>query len=413
MGTKSERNETVAISVDNVSKSFKLPHEKNSTIKSAVVNFYRRKRSYEEQRALADITFDVRAGEFYGIIGRNGSGKSTMLKMLAGIYQPTKGHISVNGKLTPFIELGVGFNPELTGRENVFLNGALLGFSRKEMHAMYDDIVAFAELERFMDQKLKNYSSGMQVRLAFSIAIRANSEILLIDEVLAVGDAVFQKKCYDYFKELKKNKKTVVFVSHDTGALLEYCDRGVLINDGAVVTEGEIGKVVHTYVDLLNKAEQRNEPDAATVHKDKRWGTGVMEVRDAKVSRPNDGKGRVFDDGDRSVEIEVSFVAKESLEKPVYGITIADPTGQIIFQSNTLWCNQKTKDVIPGERVVVNWSIPNVFTTGTFQVSPAVSDAIGSAVYDWLEDAVSFKVRKEQKSHGVINVEHDLRVRYE
>lgn len=413
MSTKTERNENVAIKVDHVSKSFKLPHEKNSTIKSAVVNFYRRKRSYEEQRALENVTFDVRAGEFYGIVGRNGSGKSTMLKMLAGIYQPTKGHITVNGKLTPFIELGVGFNPELTGRENVFLNGALLGFSRKEMLAMYDDIVAFAELERFMDQKLKNYSSGMHVRLAFSIAIRANSDVLLIDEVLAVGDAVFQKKCYDYFKELKKNKKTVIFVSHDTGALLEYCDRGVLINDGNVVTEGEISKVVHTYVDLLNKAEQRNEPDKETLHKDKRWGTGDMEVGNVSVSRPNGGKGRVFDDTDKTIEIEVTFIAKKPLERPVYGITITDPTGQIIFQSNTLWCNQKTVDVEPGQRVVVNWSIPNAFTTGTFQLSPAVSDAIGSAVYDWLEDAVSFKVRKEQKSHGVINVEHDLQVRYE
>jgi ABC-2 type transport system ATP-binding protein len=225
----------VAIKVEKVSKTFKLPHEKNTSIKSAVVNFYRRKRSFEAQEVLKNVSFEIKKGEFFGIVGRNGSGKSTLLKMLAGIYIPTDGEIHVKGKLTPFIELGVGFNPELTGRENVFLNGALLGFNRSEMQAMYDDIVSFAELERFMDQKLKNYSSGMQVRLAFSIAIRANTDILLLDEVLAVGDAVFQQKCFDYFKELKKEKKTVVFVSHDANALLQYCDRGILIENGELI----------------------------------------------------------------------------------------------------------------------------------------------------------------------------------
>src|SRR6185312_8467854 len=189
-------------------------------------------RATETQHALKDISFEVKKGEFFGIVGRNGSGKSTMLKILAGIYQPTKGGVQKSGKLVPFIELGVGFNPELSGRENVFLNGALLGFSRKEIAAMYDEIVAFAELEKFMDQKLKNYSSGMQVRLAFSIAIRAKSDILLIDEVLAVGDASFQQKCFDYFYKLKQDKRTVVFVSHDMGAVERFCDRAVLIDNG-------------------------------------------------------------------------------------------------------------------------------------------------------------------------------------
>src|ERR1700722_18703062 len=178
----------IAIGVTEVSKTFKLPNERSGSVKSAVVNFYRNSRSYEIQEALKDISFKIRQGEFFGIVGRNGSGKSTLLKILAGIYDPSRGIIKVSGKLTPFIELGVGFSPELTGRENVYLNGALLGFNRKEMQAMYQVIVEFAELERFMDQKLKNYSSGMQVRLAFSIAIRSQSDILLIDEVLAVGD---------------------------------------------------------------------------------------------------------------------------------------------------------------------------------------------------------------------------------
>src|SRR3990167_988759 len=172
----------IAIKIDGVSKTFKLPHEKHTSLKGAFLSSFRRKK-FETQDALKDISFEVKKGEFFGIVGRNGGGKSTLLKCIAGVYVPNKGTIKVNGSLVPFIELGVGFNPELSGRDNVFLNGAMLGFNRKEMTEMYEDIVAFAELERFMDQKLKNYSSGMQVRLAFSIAIRANTDILVLDEV--------------------------------------------------------------------------------------------------------------------------------------------------------------------------------------------------------------------------------------
>jgi ABC-2 type transport system ATP-binding protein len=235
----------IAISVSNVSKSFKIPHEQGNSLKSKLINF--RKRGYEVQHALSDVSFDVKKGEFFGIVGRNGSGKSTLLKMLSGIYTPDSGSIEVNGKLTPFIELGVGFNPELSGRDNVFLNGALLGFTRKEMADMYDDIVEFAELERFMDQKLKNYSSGMQVRLAFSIAIRANTDILVLDEVLAVGDEAFQRKCNEYFAEVKRSDKTVVLVTHDMSAVRKYCDRAILIHDSEVTVSGSPEDVANEY----------------------------------------------------------------------------------------------------------------------------------------------------------------------
>ena len=209
-------NEDVAIAVNNIHKTFRLPHDQHSGIKQYVLNLFRRNRvkGYEDQTVLKGINFEIKKGEFFGIVGRNGSGKSTLLKLLAGIYVPDKGSISINGTLVPFIELGVGFNPELTGRENVFLNGALLGFSRKQMEVMYDEIVDFAELEKFMDQKLKNYSSGMQVRLAFSIAIRANSDILVLDEVLAVGDEAFQKKCNEFFNKIKKDRSKTVVASH-------------------------------------------------------------------------------------------------------------------------------------------------------------------------------------------------------
>lgn len=250
----------VALGVDNLHKSFRLPHESQNSFKGKLINF--RKRGYETQKVLKGISFEVNEGDFFGIVGRNGSGKSTLLKLLAGIYSPDKGSISVNGKLTPFIELGVGFNPELSGRDNVFLNGALLGFTRAEMEEKYDDIVAFAELERFMDQKLKNYSSGMQVRLAFSIAIQADTDILVLDEVLAVGDEAFQQKCFQYFADLKRRKKTVILVTHDMASVQRFCNRAMMIEDGNIVLVGSPAHVAGKYT-LSNITE-----DSHTLTKD-------------------------------------------------------------------------------------------------------------------------------------------------
>lgn len=248
----------LAVKVEHVSKTFKLPHEKHGSLKSLFLSLFRGHRTYERQKVLNDVSFDIQVGEFFGIIGRNGSGKSTLLKLLAGIYTPDKGKIHISGQLTPFIELGVGFNHELTGRENVYLNGSLLGFSRKEMDAMYHDIVEFAELERFMDQKLKNYSSGMQVRLAFSIAIRAQTEILLLDEVLAVGDIAFQKKCINYFKKLKREGKTVVFVSHDMSSIKKFCDKVLVMDKGVIDGIYDAEEGVRRYEDYNLRSEVKD-----------------------------------------------------------------------------------------------------------------------------------------------------------
>jgi ABC-2 type transport system ATP-binding protein len=270
----------VVISVQGVHKTFKLPNEKQSSLKGALINFRTHKKGFEQQLALDDVSFEVHSGDFFGIVGRNGSGKSTLLKLLAGIYSPTKGTVTVNGKLTPFIELGVGFNPELTGRENVYLNGALLGFNRKKMTAMYDDIVHFAELGRFMDQKLKNYSSGMQVRLAFSIAIRAQSDILLLDEVLAVGDAAFQQKCYDYFEELRAAKKTVVFVSHDMGAVRRFCNRAIYIDHGKVTYTGSPMDIADVYQeDNMQSVLEQSSDDLKLAHGENTITVAVTEQK--------------------------------------------------------------------------------------------------------------------------------------
>ena len=229
----------IAVKVDHVSKYFKLPTEATNSLRTALVNRFKGIKGYKEQHVLKDISFEVEKGDFFGILGRNGSGKSTLLKIISEIYVPEKGTVTIDGKLVSFIELGVGFNPELTGRENVYMNGAMLGFSTAEIDAMYDDIVDFAELHEFMNQKLKNYSSGMQVRLAFSVAIKAQGDILILDEVLAVGDEAFQRKCNDYFQERKKSGKTTILVTHDMGAVKKYCNKAVLIENGLVKAIGD------------------------------------------------------------------------------------------------------------------------------------------------------------------------------
>lgn len=241
--------EKIAIKVSDLHKSFKLPTERSWGLKQAIFNRLKGVKGFKEQRVLNGVDFTIREGEFVGIVGRNGSGKSTLLKTMAGIYFPEKGSVKINGTLVPFIELGVGFNPDLTGRENVYLNGALLGFSNDEVDKMYDEIVQFAELEQFMDQKLKNFSSGMQVRLAFSIAIRAKGDILLLDEVLAVGDAAFQQKCNDYFASLR-GSQTVILVTHSMENVRKFCDKAILIENGKIQLEGRPDEVAKAYEKL-------------------------------------------------------------------------------------------------------------------------------------------------------------------
>lgn len=263
----------VVLDVEHVDKWFKLPTEQATGLKQAFINWTKGIKGFKKQQVLKDVTFQVHQGEFFGIVGRNGGGKSTLLKIISQIYYPNRGSVNVTGKLVPFIELGVGFNPELTGRENVYLNGALLGFTPEEVDAMYDDIVEFAELGEFMDQKLKNYSSGMQVRLAFSVAIKAQGDILVLDEVLAVGDEAFQRKCDDYFTKVRQDPtKTVILVTHDMSAIKRYCTRAMFIKDGEVAAIGDKDSVAERYTLENLEAEKRkreqereriaNNPDA-------------------------------------------------------------------------------------------------------------------------------------------------------
>lgn len=307
--------------VKDLYKSFKLPHEQHNGIKQLLLNFTKRKKGYEVQHVLEDVSFEIKKGEFFGIVGRNGSGKSTLLKLLAGIYAPDKGLVQVNGSMTPFIELGVGFNPELTGRENIYLNGALLGFSRDEMNAMYEDIVKFAELEKFMDQKLKNYSSGMQVRLAFSIAIQANSDVLILDEVLAVGDEAFQRKCVSVFEKYKARKQTIILVTHDMAVVERFCTRALMLEKGKVVDIGSPRKVAKRYSDS-NKSDYIEGTEE--VHSD----NIIIETLDPETQQ----KKRQFISGDKML-VRLKWGRGDVSNA---GVALIKQSGEYIFGPNTI-----------------------------------------------------------------------------
>ena len=318
--------EDIAISINHVQKYFKLPTERSNSIKQIVINWIKGIKGYKKQTVLKDISFDIKKGDFYGIVGRNGSGKSTLLKIISGIYFPNKGSVKVNGSLVSFIELGVGFNPELTGRENIYLNGALMGFKTKEIDDMYQEIVEFAELEDFMDQKLKNYSSGMQVRLAFSCAIRAHSDILVLDEILAVGDEAFQKKCNDFFAEIKKDSsKTVVLVTHSMDSVRKYCNKAVLIHDGKIEINGTPEDVANAY--SLENALAAKDPE-----EEKTPTSSFVKNCIAKVK-----KNQKVTQKER-LEFEVSYTLTKDIETYI-GLTLWDiKRNQPLINSNSIKC---------------------------------------------------------------------------
>lgn len=372
-------SENSAVVVKNIYKTFKLPHEKSSGLKQAALGFIKRKKGFETQKVLSDVSFEIKKGDFFGIVGRNGSGKSTLLKLLAGIYTPDKGSVQVNGSLTPFIELGVGFNPELTGRENVFLNGALLGFSRKEMELKYNDIVKFSELERFMDQKLKNYSSGMQVRLAFSIAIQAKSDILLLDEVLAVGDEAFQRKSLSVFEKYKSLNQTIILVTHDMSVVEKFCTRALMIDSGEVVKIGKPSSVAKLY-SASNQNRYLAAKQAEDEMRQKRLRSGV---RYELLNKDNKNANR-FEYGD-DLTVKLSWTNSEIKN---VGLALLTQSGEYVYGTNTIIDNYSIKGQSIEYRLKLNiGSGDYIFTIGLF--GDKEKDAI-----DFIEDGPSFIVVK-------------------
>lgn len=395
-------SEQPAIQIINLSKSFRLPREKQSTLKGALINF--KKRGYETQRVLHDLSFDIKQGEFLGILGRNGSGKSTLLKTISGIYEPDEGRVIVNGKLTPFIELGVGFNPELSGRDNVYLNGALLGFSRSEVSAIYDDIVAFAELERFMDQKLKNYSSGMQVRLAFSIAIRANTDILVLDEVLAVGDEAFQRKCYSYFDELKLKGKTVVLVTHDMNAVQRFCTRAVVLNNGKIIFDGDTTSAAGYYRGLNLKSTEK----LIELKNKKKNKVSQKLITNIEIMTENgDGEDQLLFSPKEPIVIKFTVTTKNLKVPLLLDVKFNNPGGVPLTAQQFNLTKKDIQDHLEsGRPVTVKWKLPGNYDDGEFLVSALLKNSETGEVYINRDAAHEFSV-SGWKTPGVLVHPHD------
>lgn len=386
-----------AVVVKDLHKSFKLPHEQYSGVKQALLGVFNGKRGYEVQHVLKGVSFEIKKGEFFGIVGRNGSGKSTLLKLLAGIYAPDSGSVRINGSLTPFIELGVGFNPELTGRENVYMNGALLGLSRAEVEAIYDDIVSFAELEKFMDQKLKNYSSGMQVRLAFSIAIRAESNILLFDEVLAVGDAAFQQKCYEMFAAMKEQGQTIILVTHDMSAVQRFCERAILIDKGEIVLSGNPSDIANLYLEQNLDSSQN-----------KKKSSGKKEQSEApnyiikNISLSADGKVAKGFHIHQKITATFDVEAEKIVEPLQIGFQIFSKDGTYVFGTNSHNAGQQA---ITKNKTTVTVAIDQHLGPGTYQLNLAIMNATATKVLRYIPNAITFNIKQDTKVQGVVLID--------
>ena len=357
------KNNEIAVRISHVSKMFKLPTEGSSSLRTTLVNRFKGIRGYTKQEVLKDITFDVEKGDFFGIVGRNGSGKSTLLKIISQIYVPEKGHVDVNGKLVSFIELGVGFNPELTGRENVYLNGAMLGFSQSEVDDMYDEIVDFAELHQFMNQKLKNYSSGMQVRLAFSVAIQAKSDILVLDEILAVGDEAFQRKSQEFFDEIRQDKeKTVILVTHDMNAVQRYCNKVVYINDGYL-----------DHAETIQDVTTHYSEDNLSINKDKQTDDNNKAIKLQMIPK----SPLVLDKPDQVFEFDMEYEINDEKIKQEPNLYLAYALydvgrGGVVYDSGSI--NVNSKNTLHGQIPMKNFHNTNFRLTVSLRRDPKIKN---------------------------------------
>ncbi len=382
-----------AIEVQDLSKRFKLYHEKATSLKERVVNF--RKNAYEDFWALKDISFEVKEGETVGIVGRNGSGKSTLLKCVTGILRPTSGQVVLRGQLSSLLELGAGFQSELSGRDNVFLNASLLGIPVKEVARRFDDIVAFAELEHFIDNQVKFYSSGMYVRLGFAIAINMEPDILVVDEVLAVGDESFQAKCLEKIREMQRGGVTILFVSHSADLTKKVCSRAVVLQHGEMLFMGSAKDAIDSYHDNIVEQDQLAPGAPRTLHPDQPIGVESASVMSA------DGQGTDEVDSGGPAGIVIAYRANRDVDDGVFMVEIQNDSGAIVFASNT----DALEFYHPiaegtGEMVFTLESLP--LSSGLYMVNAAIRKRGTDHDYDRFDRAAAFKVSAPRSSLGII-----------
>jgi ABC-type polysaccharide/polyol phosphate transport system ATPase subunit len=394
------RTHEPAIVVDGLNKSFKLPHRRYSTLKERALHPFSSS-TYDELHAVHDVSFTVGQGEFFGIVGRNGSGKSTLLKCLAGIYKADSGSIAISGRLSPFIELGVGFNPELTARDNAMVNAIMLGLSRKQARERFDSIIDFAELEEFVDLPLKNYSSGMVVRLAFAVTVQVDAEVLLIDEVLAVGDAAFQAKCFDQFHRLKEDGKTIVFVTHDMSAIQRFCDRAMLVERGRILSIDTPPTIARAYNELnfgqilSDGAGPRMIPD-------------VAEIKDAWFEDQGGERVTALEHGRRAA-MAMEVVFHERTEDPWFSLHLRNAARHVVFSTGSTLHLTSTGSFPAGETVVVRVELENWFAPGPYTLTPTVAASGGTHVLDVRADLATLDVHGRPLG-GVVDVPHTFEV---
>jgi ABC-type polysaccharide/polyol phosphate transport system ATPase subunit len=392
----------MAVSVQGVDKAFRMPHQRYSTLNERALHPFAT-RNYDVFEALRDVTFEVKRGEFFGIVGRNGSGKSTLLKCLAGIYGIDRGRMEVSGRVSPFIELGVGFNPDLTARDNVLINATMLGLSRKEARAQFDEIIEFAELEEFVDLKLKNYSSGMAVRLGFSVAIQVEAELVLVDEVLAVGDAAFQQKCFTQFDRMKAERRTILFVTHDMGSVERFCDRGLVLERGRIADMGAPEQITRTYSEL-------NFGQLPGLVEDLDGSREAVQILATWCETSDGERATVSRQGEYlTVCLQVAF-ARE-VENPDFTLTFRNEARHTIFVASTGTPPEPTGRFEAGERVTIRFGFVNRLGPSRYTITPAVGDAArGPEGYGYAEDLSAIIVQAPHYSGGVIDMPFELEV---
>jgi lipopolysaccharide transport system ATP-binding protein len=411
-----------AIVVRDVSKFYRMPLEKKNTVYDNLIGLLKgNAHSYREFWALKDINFSVKKGETFGVIGPNGSGKSTLLKIIAGVLYPDEGIVKVNGKIAPFLELGVGFQQDLSAEDNVYLYGSVMGLTRRQIQKQIDEIFHFGELEKFRNIKLKNFSSGMYARLAFSTAISTDPDIILIDEALSVGDEAFQGKCYDKINEFRRDGKTIVFVSHGMDTIKQLCNKSILINHGVAYSIGNSDKVVDDYRSSINKKEEkdlkeqnekkntvngpeitpRNNTPVSQIIKTsdtipqenlvtKSIGSGVVKIADVKFFNKNGNEGYIFKTGE-SMTVKITYFAREKVKKPVFGIAIHRNDGIHITGPNTKFANNVI-DFVQGAGIV-DYTIDRLpLLKGTYMLTAVIYDYDCVNPYDHPETKYKFKV---------------------
>jgi len=400
-----------AVAVEGVAKTFALPHERVHTLKERALHPLRRTGT-DTLHALRDVSFAVERGEFFGIVGRNGSGKSTLLKCMAGIYATDRGEIYLDGRLSAFIELGVGFSMDLPARDNVIINATMLGLSPREARRRFDAVVEFAELGEFVDLKLKNYSSGMLVRLAFAVMIQVDADILLIDEVLAVGDAAFQQKCFDEFVRIREAGRTILLVTHDMAAVHRFCDRAMLLERGRIVAVDEPEVIGNRYLEInfsevaRDDAAHRREPGST-----ERMGDGDAEIVEAWFETDAGERVGVLPAGGRcAFAARVRFAAE--VEDPLFGVVLQNDRRDTILAASTLWSNPTPGRFAAGQEVDYRVVFDNLLVPGRYHATPAVARQGGGIAWiDRRERLVSVLVSGPTRTDAVVELPYEVQVR--